>query len=140
MLGAIAERRDDLSALTENANQALGAIAAENDALDRSLVALPPALRQANTTFVNLRAALDDLDPLVATAKPATKDLAPFLRKLRPVAAALGAGVPRPRPGAHRAGPANDLTDALRALPDGRAEGQHGGPARRSRRRRQRSR
>ena len=46
---------------------------------------LPPVFRQSNTTFVNLRAALDDLDPLVETAKPATKDLAPFLRDLRPV-------------------------------------------------------
>ena len=41
---------------------------------------LPRTLRQRNTTFVNLRAALDDLDPLGQTAKPATKDLAPFLR------------------------------------------------------------
>ena len=42
-------------------------------------------MRQSNTTFVNLRAALDDLDPLVETAKPATKNLAPFLGELRPV-------------------------------------------------------
>ena len=44
------------------------------------------ALRQANTTFVNLRAALDDLTRWSTPSKPATKDLAPFLRKLRPVA------------------------------------------------------
>lgn len=84
-LGAIADRRDDLSALVANADTALGAIAAENNALDRSLVALPDTLRQANTTFVNLRSTLDDLDPLVADAKPATRNLAPFLRKTRPV-------------------------------------------------------
>ena len=86
ILGAIAERRDDLSALTENANEALGAIARENDAFDRSLVALPPALRQANTTFVNIRAALDDLDPLVAATDAATEGLTPTLRKLTTVA------------------------------------------------------
>ncbi len=85
-LGAVAERRDDLSALTENANVALGAIAAENESLDRSLAALPPFLRQADTTFVNLRAALDDLDPLVETSKRATKDLPEFLADLRPLA------------------------------------------------------
>jgi phospholipid/cholesterol/gamma-HCH transport system substrate-binding protein len=84
-LGAIADRRDDLSSLVANADTALGAIASENEALDRSLVALPDTLRQGNTTFVNLRAALDDLDPLVAAAKPATKNLAPFLRQTRPV-------------------------------------------------------
>jgi phospholipid/cholesterol/gamma-HCH transport system substrate-binding protein len=84
--GAIAERRDDLSGLVANTNQALGAVAEENESLDRTLVALPPALRQANTTFVNLRAALDDLDPLVAAAKPATRNLAPFLRRFKRVA------------------------------------------------------
>lgn len=117
VLGAVAERRDDLSALTENANVALSAIASENDALDRSLVALPPAMRQGNTTFLNLRAALDDVDKLVATSKPATKDLPQFLRDLRPVAREavpvvndLAATVARP-------GPANDLTDTLRAMP-----------------------
>ncbi|HET9119636.1 MAG TPA: hypothetical protein VFN72_03815, partial [Solirubrobacterales bacterium] len=40
---------------------------------------------QANTTFHNLRPALDDLDTLVNAAKPATKNLAPFLRQLHPV-------------------------------------------------------
>ncbi|HET9120799.1 MAG TPA: MlaD family protein, partial [Solirubrobacterales bacterium] len=85
VVSAIAERRDDLSALTQNANQALGAIASENRSFDQALVALPPALRQANTTFHNLRPAVDDLDTLVNAAKPATKNLAPFLRQLHPV-------------------------------------------------------
>jgi phospholipid/cholesterol/gamma-HCH transport system substrate-binding protein len=117
VVNAIAERRDDLSALTSNANQALGAIARENDALDRTLVALPPALRQANTTFVNLRAALDDLDPLVETAKPATKDLAPFLRRLRPVAHKAVPVFRDLRKTVLRKGRANDLADTLRDLP-----------------------
>jgi phospholipid/cholesterol/gamma-HCH transport system substrate-binding protein len=116
-LGAIADRRNDLSALTQNANEALGAIANENEALDRTLVALPPALRQANTTFVNLRATLDDLDPLVASAKPATRHLTPFLRQLRlvsqrgvPVVHDLSLALNRP-------GNNNDLTDVLRLQP-----------------------
>ncbi len=71
-------------------------------------------MRQANTTFVNLRAALDDLDPLVADSLVGTRDLAPFLRDLRsvvdpaiPVFGDLTETVARP-------GPNNDLTDALR--------------------------
>lgn len=83
---AIAERRDDLTNLVSNSNTALGAIADQNQSLDRSLQILPSTLRQANTTFVNLRAALDDVDPLVNTSKRATKNLDPFLRELRPVA------------------------------------------------------
>jgi phospholipid/cholesterol/gamma-HCH transport system substrate-binding protein len=114
---AIAERRDDLTSLVTNANQALGAIARENDAFDRDLELLPGTLRRANTTFVNLRAALDDLDPLVATAKPATRDLAPFLRDLRPVAVR---GVPvfhDLRLALRTPGRGNDVVDALRAAP-----------------------
>ncbi len=117
VLGAVAERRDDLSQLTENANQALGAIAAENSAFDRSLAALPPAMRQANTTFVNLRAALDDLDPLVATTGRSTQDLAPFLRELRPVAEKAVPVVSDLSDVFTKNGGNNDLTDALRDLP-----------------------
>jgi phospholipid/cholesterol/gamma-HCH transport system substrate-binding protein len=117
VVNAIAERRNDLSALTSNANQALGAIARENQAFDRTLVALPPTLRQANTTFVNLRAALDDLDPLVETSKVATRDLAPFLRDLRPVARNAVPVFQNLRRIVLRRGQANDLTDTLRELP-----------------------
>jgi len=113
---AIAERRDDLTDLVGNANTALGAIAEQNAAFDRSLQLLPPTLRQANTTFVNLRAALDDIDPLVNTAKPATKDLEPFLERLRPVLKRavpvftdLGLSVRRP-------GPDNDLASLVKNL------------------------
>ena len=118
VLGAVAERRDDLSSLTQNANTALSAIAAESASLDQALEVLPPAMRQANTTFVNLRVALDDVDKLVEASYPATENLAPFLRDLRPVAekavpvlADLSATVNVP-------GPSNDLTDALRQAPE----------------------
>ena len=47
-------------------------------------------MRRANTTFVNLRATLDDLDPLVEESKPVAKKLRPFL------AEAAAAGARRP--------------------------------------------
>ena len=43
-------------------------------------------MRRANTTFVNLRATLDDLEPLVDESKPVAKKLRPFLAELRPLA------------------------------------------------------
>jgi phospholipid/cholesterol/gamma-HCH transport system substrate-binding protein len=113
VLTGVAERRDDLSALTQNANETLGAIARENESLDRTLVALPPAMRQGNTTFVNLRAALDDLTPLVRVSLPATKDLAPFLRELRPVARRAVPVFSDLRQAIALPGSNNDLTDAL---------------------------
>ena len=117
ILGAIAERRDDLSALTQNANEALAAIAAENDAFDRSLVALPPALRQANTTFVNLRAATDDLDTLIEVTGESTQDLKPFLVDLGAVAEESVPVFRSLSKVLHLDGPANDLVDTLGALP-----------------------
>lgn len=82
---AVAQKRDDLTSLVSNANTALGSIASQNAAFDQALQKLPPTLRQADTTFVNLRAALDDLDPLINTTGRATKNLNPFLLKLGPV-------------------------------------------------------
>jgi phospholipid/cholesterol/gamma-HCH transport system substrate-binding protein len=84
-VSAIAERRDDLAGLVGNTNQAMRAIASESTSLQRALDLLPDTLRKANTTFVNLRSTLDDLELLVDASKPATRDLAPFLRELRPL-------------------------------------------------------
>lgn len=118
VFSAVAERRDELSSLIANSNAALGAIAQENESLDRDLELLPPTLRQANTTFLNLRFTLDDLEPLVETAKPATKDLAPFLRRLRPVAQDAVPVFNSLQNVFNRAGANNDLTDTLNSLPE----------------------
>ena len=114
---ALAERRNDLSALVGNANETTGAIAAENVALSRALSLLPTTLRRANTTFVNLRATLDDLDVLVAESKPATKDLAPFLRELRPLVRDARPTIRDLRTLIRRNGEDNDLVEATRKMP-----------------------
>ena len=82
-VSALEERRDDLAGLITNTNTTAKAIGDENVALGRALGLLPDTLRRANTTFVNLRATLNDLDVLVNESKPATKDLAPLFRQLR---------------------------------------------------------
>jgi phospholipid/cholesterol/gamma-HCH transport system substrate-binding protein len=114
---AIAEKRDDLADLVSNANETASAIGSENAALARALGLLPTTLRRANTTFVNLRATLDDLDVLVAESKPATKDLAPFLRELRPLIAAARPTIRDLRVAVSQSGPNNDLIDATRKMP-----------------------
>jgi phospholipid/cholesterol/gamma-HCH transport system substrate-binding protein len=114
---AISERGQELSSAVANADAALGAISSQNAALGTSLHELPPVLRQANTTFVNLRAALDDVEPLFDTAKPATKELAPFLSELQPV---LSKAVPvfkNLRLTVARKGFANDTAELLATLP-----------------------
>ncbi len=114
---AVSERSEELASAIANASTAFGAIAEENVALGRSLALLPPTFRQANTTFVNLRAALDDLEPLIEASKTATVDLAPFLRELRPV---LSKAVPvfrNLRLTVARPGFANDANELLASLP-----------------------
>jgi phospholipid/cholesterol/gamma-HCH transport system substrate-binding protein len=114
---AVAEKRDDLASLVGNTNATAGAVASEDVALSRSLSLLPTTLRRANTTFVNLRATLDDLDPLVDASKPATKDLAPFLRELRPLVNSAIPTIHDLRRLVTTPGPDNDLIDATRKMP-----------------------
>jgi phospholipid/cholesterol/gamma-HCH transport system substrate-binding protein len=114
---AVAERGEELSSAISNANTAFNSIAAQNVAFDETLRRLPPVMRQSNTTFVNLRAALDDLDPLVETAKPATKELAPFLAELRPIFQKLVPFTRNLRLTVSRPGKGNDAADLLAVLP-----------------------
>jgi phospholipid/cholesterol/gamma-HCH transport system substrate-binding protein len=100
-----------------NANTTAGAIAGENAALTQTLDLLPPTMREANTTFVNLRATLDDLDVLVAASKPANKDLARFLRVLRPLVRDSKPTIRDLRQLVHSPGAGNDLTDLLNKSP-----------------------
>jgi phospholipid/cholesterol/gamma-HCH transport system substrate-binding protein len=82
----IADRHDDLSGLVDDLATTTTAIGNQNEALSDAIGQLPDFERRANTTFVNLRAALDDLDPLVDDSKPVAKKLRPFLAELRPLA------------------------------------------------------
>src|SRR5262249_55055392 len=85
VVSSVAERRAALSALTQNATASRRPAPTHNRPSAQARRALPPTLRQANTTYHNPRPALDDLDLLVNNAKPATKNLAPFLRQLHPL-------------------------------------------------------
>ena len=114
---AVAGRGEQLSSAVGNATTAFSAIASQNENFDATLRELPPVLRQSNTTFVNLRAALDDLEPLVETAKPATKELAPFLAELRPVFQKLVPFTHNLRLVVSRPGKGNDAADLLATLP-----------------------
>ncbi len=117
VMRTIAERRDDLSSLVGNANVTAAAIGDENRSLARTLDLLPGSLRKANTTFVNLRSTLGDLDPLVAASKPATRELAPFLSRLRPLVADAQPTVRDLRVLIRAPGQDNDLIDLARKLP-----------------------
>lgn len=118
LVTTLASEKDNLTNLVSYSNQALGAVADQNESLSLALQELPPTLRQANTTFVNLRVALDDLEPLFAASGRAAdaglanyldKDLQPVLRRARPVFSNLATAAVRP-------GPNNDLSDLSSSL------------------------
>lgn len=118
LMTTLAEVSPTLTEMVSNANTALGAIASENESLSLALQELPPTLRQGNTTFVNLRAALDDVEPLLrANGRAADAGLAsflrddvtPVLRRLKPAASDLATVASRP-------GPSNDANELLEAL------------------------
>jgi phospholipid/cholesterol/gamma-HCH transport system substrate-binding protein len=112
--GALAQRSPDISQLVHNLNLMMGAIGRQKEALAEAVAGLPDFMRNFNTTAVNLRATLDDLDPLVAASKPAALKLQEFLPELRGTARDL---VPTVRDldriVKHR-GKDNDLVDLTR--------------------------
>jgi phospholipid/cholesterol/gamma-HCH transport system substrate-binding protein len=83
LVTALGERRGDLEGVVRNLNTTFRALGGQQAALAESIERLPPFMRLANTTFVNLRAALDDVDPLVDAAKPVARRLGPFLGEAR---------------------------------------------------------
>jgi phospholipid/cholesterol/gamma-HCH transport system substrate-binding protein len=107
-----------LADLTRDLATTTSALTSNGESLGESVGLLPDVMRKANTTFVNLRSALDDLDPLVDDAKPVVRDsliplmnqLRPFARDARPVVRELSQTVRRP-------GADNDLVELLRRQP-----------------------
>jgi phospholipid/cholesterol/gamma-HCH transport system substrate-binding protein len=114
----LASRSGALSGLVSNLSTTLGALANQRVALGESIRRLPGFMRLANTTFVNLRQALNEITPLVNDSKPVAPKLQVFLQQLRPLAQeavptlqALSTTISKP-------GPNNDLID-LTALQPG---------------------
>ncbi len=112
--GALAERAPDVSALIGNLNLMMNAIGDRKEQLASAVNQFPEFMRQTNTTFVNLRAALDDVDPLVDASKPAARGSATLLDRASCGLSRRGADdqgsrcdrqAPRPRQRPRRADP-----------------------------------
>jgi phospholipid/cholesterol/gamma-HCH transport system substrate-binding protein len=114
---ALAERSSDVTGFVTNTNQVMKAIGDENVQLAQALEFLPTTLRKANTTFVRLRGAFDELDKLTDVTKPVVPELQPFFARLDKL-------VKRSTPTFHdfgrllrQRGATNDLTNMLNDLP-----------------------
>lgn len=80
---ALASRSGDIEQLIGNINDMFGAIGRREAELASAIGQLPDFMRQFNTTAVNLRAALDDVDPLIDASRPVAVKLQPFAKRLR---------------------------------------------------------
>ncbi|MDX6688701.1 MAG: phospholipid/cholesterol/gamma-HCH transport system substrate-binding protein [Solirubrobacteraceae bacterium] len=114
----VSARDDALSGLVRNLATTASALTSHGESLGASIGLLPDVLRRADSTFVDLRASLDDLTPLVDDAKPVVRsklrpllaELRPFARDARPAVRDLSATV-------RRKGADNDLVELLRRQP-----------------------
>jgi phospholipid/cholesterol/gamma-HCH transport system substrate-binding protein len=83
LTSTLAQRSPEISSLVANLNGMLGTIGSEQQSLASAVAQLPDFMRQFDTTAVNLRAALDDLQPLVNATRPVARKLKPFAKRLR---------------------------------------------------------
>jgi phospholipid/cholesterol/gamma-HCH transport system substrate-binding protein len=111
LLTTAAQRSADLGSLVQNLATTTQALASQRTALGESIQRLPGFMRLANTTFVNLRRALDDLTPLVNVSKPVAPKLQKLLQQLEPLAVDSVPTVQDLASIVSKPGPNNDLID-----------------------------
>ncbi len=83
LTSALSERSPEIASLVSNLEGMLGTIGEQEASLASAVSQLPDFMRQFNTTAVNLRAALDDVDPLISATRPVARKLQPFAKRLR---------------------------------------------------------
>jgi phospholipid/cholesterol/gamma-HCH transport system substrate-binding protein len=110
----ISKRSTDLSGLVSHLSSTTGALARQRTALGQSIQRLPGFLALADTTFVDLRTALDDLTPLVNDTKPVAPKLQKLLVQLKPLAQDAVPTVRDLSRIVNRSGANNDLTDLVK--------------------------
>ncbi len=110
----ISKRSTDLSGLVSHLSTTTQALASQRTALGQSIQRLPGVMALADTTFVDLRTALNDLTPLVNDTKPVAPKLQRLLVQLKPLAQDAVPTVRDLSRIVNRPGANNDLTDLVR--------------------------
>jgi phospholipid/cholesterol/gamma-HCH transport system substrate-binding protein len=105
----------EISSLVANLDGMLGTIGSEQASLASAVGQLPDFMRQFNTTAVNLRAALDDVQPLIDATRPVARKLQPFAKRLRGFARDAVPTVKNLNQVINRPGQANDLIELTAA-------------------------
>jgi phospholipid/cholesterol/gamma-HCH transport system substrate-binding protein len=117
LMTTLSQRDRELAALVGDLSTTTRALGSQKSALAESIGLLPPVMRRANTSFVNLRLALDDVDPLINATKPLLPKVRPVLADTRRLAAGSRPALRDLRLALHRRGRANDLIELLGDTP-----------------------
>jgi phospholipid/cholesterol/gamma-HCH transport system substrate-binding protein len=115
------QKSPEISSLVSNLKGMLGTIGSQQASLASAVHQLPDFMRQFDTTAVNLRAALDDVQPLINYTRPVARKLKPFTKRLRGFAQDAVPTVQNLNGIIKAHGPANDLIE-LTSLQDPLAE------------------
>jgi phospholipid/cholesterol/gamma-HCH transport system substrate-binding protein len=116
LVSDITERRDDVVRLVDRLATTFDAIGREKGSLTQAVGELPGFMRRANSTFLNLRATLDDLDPLVDESRPVTPKLRAVLAQLRPFARDASPTFSDLSALVRSSGPHNDLIELAKSI------------------------
>jgi phospholipid/cholesterol/gamma-HCH transport system substrate-binding protein len=108
------QKSPEISSLVANLNGMLGTIGSEQQSLASAVGQLPDFMRQFNTTAFNLRAALNDVQPLINASRPVARKLKPFTKRLRGFATDAVPTIKQLNPTINSPGPNNDLIDLTR--------------------------
>lgn len=117
LTGTLADRAPEFAELLANLDGTLGAIGSRRSELTAAIDDLPPFLRRANTTLVNIRVAADDLEPLLVASLPVAERAGPFFTEFRAAAADAVPTIRDLDAIVRRPGRGNDLTELVRSLP-----------------------
>lgn len=117
LVSTLSERHDELASLIGRLSVTTRAIGGRKGALAESLELLPPTLRRANTSLVNVRLALGDVDPLVNATKPVLPRARPVLAETRRLVADARPALRNLRAALSRPGRGNDLNELVDAMP-----------------------
>jgi phospholipid/cholesterol/gamma-HCH transport system substrate-binding protein len=117
----VADKRENLAGIVQRFGAVSTTLAERDQPLADAVHRLPGFMRKANSTFVNLRNTLDDLDPLVRESKPVVRKLRPLLADLRPFARDAAPTFRDLSRSISRPGEANDLIELMLAQPAVRA-------------------
>ena len=112
----VAERDEDLATLVDKLADTTGAIAREEDDLSDAISQAAPFMRRANSTYVNLRATLDDLDPFIEATGKAAPKLRPVLAELSAFALDARSPISTLADVVRRPGADNDLLELAKAV------------------------